>query len=183
MDPGANAVTRALSSDTKPKTSKKKHCQASSTNQIEDSGTKKIEKIAAHKMSICDRAKIQELVDFASARLAFHEMRLSPFKRNHFVSEHFSLISLDGAPLSNMALCKNCKTVLVRFRKGTTNLKVHQKRHVKSSQEIKTTKTKNLESQIGAETALPMKKKRKLSKKKILVCNLETSQAISAPSN
>ena len=166
-----------------PKPSKKKLSRVQNKNAVEDSDTKKIAKIAAHKMSICDRTKIQELVDFASPRLAFHEMHLSPFTSNHFVSEHFNLISLDGAPLSNMALCKNCKTVLVRFRKGTTNLKVHQKRHVKSSQEIKTTKPKNLESQIGTETALPLKKKRQPSKKKILFCNLETSQAISAASN
>ena len=183
MDRGANAVTRALSSETKPKISKKKHCQAICTKPIEESETKKIEKIAAHKKSICERTKIQELVDFASPRLAFHEMHLSPFTTNHFVSEHFNLISMDGAPLSNMALCKNCKTVLVRFRKGTTNLKVHQKRHVNSSREMKTTKPKNLKSQIGTETALPMKKRRQLSKRKILLCKLETSQPISAASN
>ena len=183
MDPGANAVTRALSSDTKPKTSKKKHCQASSTKQMEDSETKKIEKIAAHKMFICERTKIQELVDFASPRFAFPERHLSRFTSNHFVSEHFNLISLDGAPLSKMALCKNCKTVLVRFRKGTTNLKVHQKRHVNSSQEMKTTKQTNVQSQIATASAPPIKKRRQISKKKILLCKLETSQAISAASN
>ena len=133
MDPGSNEIKRAASSDTKPKTTRKKQCQASGTKQIEDSETKKLQKIAAHKKSISDRAHIQELVDFSSPRLAFHEMHLSPFTSNHFVSEHFKLISLDGAPLTNMALCTDCKTVLVRFRNGTTNLKVHQLRHLKPS--------------------------------------------------
>ena len=70
----------------KPKPSRKKQCQARGTKQIEDSETKKIEKIAAHIKSISERTHIQELVDFASQRLAFHEMHLKPFTSNHFVS-------------------------------------------------------------------------------------------------
>ena len=140
---------------------------------MEDSETKKFEKIAAHKMSICQRTKIQELVDFASPRLAFHEMHFSPFTTNHFVSEHFNLISIDGAPLSKMAMCKNCKTVLVRFRKGTTNLKVHQKRHVKSSQEMKTTKRKNLKAKLVLKLGSQWRKSDNPRRKKYLSVSLK----------
>ncbi len=182
MDPGSNAVNSATSSYAKPETSRKKHNQASDTKQKEDSQMKKTEKIVAHHKSICDRTKIQELVDFASSRLAFHEMHLSPFTPNHFVSKHFNLISMDGAPLTNMALCKDCKTVLVRFRKGTTNLKVHQQHHLKPSPKMKMTKLKNLQNEVVNEVAPPKEKKRKLVKKKILVSNAETSQAMSAAS-
>ena len=183
MDPGSNTVISAPSSDTKAETSGKNQYHASDTKQMEDSQMKQTEKIAAHHKSICDRAKIQELVDFASSRLAFHEMHLSPFTINHFVSEHFNLISMDGAPLTNMALCKDCKTVLVRFRNGTTNLKVHQQHHLKTSPKIKMTKPKNVQNELVNELAPPMEKKRKLAKKKILVSKGETSQAMSAASH
>jgi len=183
MDPGSNELKRAASSDTKPKTTRKKDYQASGTKQLEGSETKKIQKISAHKKSISERAHIQELVDFASPRLAFHEMHLSPFTSNHFVSEHFKLIAMDGAPQTNMALCKDCKTVLVRFRNGTTNLKVHQLRHLKPSPEMKTTKPKNLLTQQVNDNVPTMEKKRKLSKKKTLESKFETSEAISTASN
>ena len=150
---------------------------------MEDSEKKKIEKIAAHHKSISERTHIQQLVDFASPHLAFHEMHLSPFTSNHFVSEHFKLISMDGAPLTNMALCTDCKTVLVRFRNGTTNLKVHQLRHLKPSPEMKTAKPKNLLTQQVKDIAAAMEKKRKLSKTKSLETKIETSQAISGASN
>ena len=82
-----------------------------------------------------------------------------------------------------MALCKDCKTVLVRFRNGTTNLKVHQLRHLKPSPEMKTTKPKNLLTQQVNDNVPTMEKKRKLSKKKTLESKFETSEAISTASN
>ena len=143
MDSEVYAVNGLGNSDSNNKTSKKKRNRAPNKNASEVSDRMKIEKISAHRKSICERAKIQELIDFASPRLSFHEMHLSPFR-----SKHFNLISMDGAPLTKLALCKECKTVLVRFRKGTTNLKVHQQRHVKPSLEMQTTKPKNLQTQL-----------------------------------
>ena len=178
MDSTACAVNELGNSDTNFQPSKKKQNRVQKKKTSEDSDTKKIGKIDAHRKSICERAKIQELVDFASQRLTLHEMHLSPFTTNHFVSEHFILISMDGAPLTNMALCKKCKTVLVRFRKGTTNLKVHQQRHLKPSLEVKTTKVKNVQTQDGNDPPPAPKKKRNFSKKKMSEPKIETSEEI-----
>jgi len=73
--------------------------------------------------------------------------------------------------------------VLVRFRNGTTNLKVHQLRHLKPSPEMKTAKPKNFLTQQVKDIAPAMEKKRKLSKKKSLDSKFESSQTISAASN
>ena len=91
---------------------------------------------ASQHQSVAKRGEIQELVDYNSPELTFHEMHLCPFSKNHEVGEHFELISMGGKPLPNLVLCKQCKKVLVRYNRSTNSLRIHLERH-----EVKKIKT------------------------------------------
>ena len=84
---------------------------------------------ASQHKSVVKRGEIQELVDYNSPELAYHEMHLCPFSKNHEVGDDFQLISLGGKALPTLALCKQCKKVLVRYNKSTNSLRLHHERH------------------------------------------------------
>ena len=86
-------------------------------------------RIATYRKSLLRREEIQDLVDYTSPSLVFHQMNLNPFGRNHAVAEHFSLVSVEGKPIKNVVVCKICKRVQIRFQNGTTNLKSHLQHH------------------------------------------------------
>jgi len=86
-------------------------------------------RIAAYQKSLLRRGEVQDLVDYTSPKIIFHQMNLNPFGNNHWVAEHFNLVSMEGKPVKNVVVCKICKRVQIRFQNGTTNLKSHLKHH------------------------------------------------------
>ena len=109
---------------------------------------------ASQHQSVIKRGEIQELVDYNSAELTYHDMHLCPFSKNHEVGDHFQLISLAGKPVPKLALCKQCKKVLVRYNKSTNTLRKHHERHgekklkpiSKKTSTAKKSKVKDLET-------------------------------------
>ena len=116
-----------------PKTKRKNakqgkvHCERRPSTSM--SSNIKERRAASQHKSVVKRGEIQELVDYNSPELAYHEMHLCPFSKNHEVGDDFQLISLAGKALPTLALCKQCKKVLVRYNKSTNSLRLHHERH------------------------------------------------------
>ena len=118
------------------------------------SGNIKERRASSQHQSVVKRGEIQELVDYNSAELSYHDMHLCPFSKNYEVGDHFQLISLAGKPVPKLALCKQCKKVLVRYNKSTNTLRKHHERHgekklkpiSKKTSTAKKSKVKDLEA-------------------------------------
>ena len=99
-----------------PKTNPKKQHTGKIPSEMRSpastSANVKERRTATQQQSIEKRSEIQELVDYNSPELTFHEMHLCPFSKNHEVGEHFQLISLGGKAQPKLVLCKQCKKYL-----------------------------------------------------------------------
>ncbi len=137
----ANGKEPKQSTKTKPKKQHPGKIPCEMRSPASTCGNVKERRAASQHQSVEKRSEIQELVDYNSPELTFHDMHLCPFSKNHKVGEHFQLISLGGKAQPKLVLCKQCKKVLVRYNRSTNGLRIHLERH--EGKTIKTSSKNN----------------------------------------